>query len=146
MLAWLNEYSVLLTWLSIVSGLMFFGTLLLVPWVIIRMPEDYFVRTSSRASNDHWVMRLMLRIARNVLGWIFILAGIAMLVLPGQGVLTILLGISLTDLPFKQRLEHWIITRPKIQSGLNWIRKKANRPPLQFPDKNNGASQGESDS
>ena len=135
MLAWLNEYSVLLTWMSVISGFMFVGTLLLVPWVIIRIPEDYFVRTSPTESTGTWLGRAGLCIVKNVLGWIFILAGIAMLVLPGQGVLTILLGISLTDLPFKKRLERWILSRPKIQRGLNWIRRKANKPPLQFPEK-----------
>ena len=66
---------------------------------------------------------------------LFILAGIAMCVLPGQGILTIFLGISLADLPYKRKIEYWILSFKKVQNGLNWIRRKANKPPLQFPEK-----------
>lgn len=136
MLLWIEQHSVLLAWVSVISGLMFVGTLILVPVILIRLPADYFVREPKVVSRTSfaWITWLITRVVKNVLGWIFIFAGFAMLILPGQGVLTILLGISLTDLPFKRKLQHWIITRPRIQKGINWIREKANKPPLVFPD------------
>jgi len=53
-----------------------------------------------------------------------------MLVLPGQGLLTILFGIALLDFPGKYRLERRIVSYPKVLNSINWIRKKANKKPL----------------
>jgi hypothetical protein len=57
-------------------------------------------------------------------------AGIAMLVLPGQGVLTMLLGVMLMNFPGKYELERQIIQQPTILKALNWMRRRANRPDL----------------
>ena len=66
---------------------------------------------------------------KNILGVLFILAGIAMLVLPGQGVLTILIGISFIDFPGKRKLEIEIIQKEPVQKAVNWIREKAGKEP-----------------
>ena len=58
-------------------------------------------------------------------------AGIAMLLLPGQGVLTILIGIMLLDFPGKRSLEFWIIRQRGVLKAANWIRRKSNHPPLE---------------
>ena len=57
-----------------------------------------------------------------------------MLVLPGQGVLTILIGLTLLDFPGKRRLEIWIIQRRSIRLGIDRVRKRAGRPSLILPD------------
>ena len=69
-------------------------------------------------------------VAKNIAGLIFILAGMAMLVLPGQGLISILLGLSLTNFPGKYRLERFLISRPAILRSVNWIRRKADKDPL----------------
>ena len=63
--------------------------------------------------------------------FVLVMAGIAMLVLPGQGLLTILLGIMLLEFPGKRRVELMLLRRPEILAGLNWIRRHANRPPFE---------------
>jgi hypothetical protein len=97
-----------------------------VPWLISRLPEDYFVRPRPPVS-------LPVKITRNVLGVVLILVGIALLILPGQGVLTIVLGLSLLDVKAKHRAIQWILGRPKIWSGLQGLRAKLGRPPLLLP-------------
>jgi UPF0716 family protein affecting phage T7 exclusion len=72
----------------------------------------------------------MLVIAKNLLGYIFVVAGILMLMLPGQGFLTILIGITLIDFPGKYALERWIVSHGSVLRSINWIRRQAGRPPL----------------
>jgi hypothetical protein len=72
----------------------------------------------------------MLLTAKNLLGYILIAAGIVMLVLPGQGTLTILIGILLVDFPGKYRLERWVVGRGPVLQSINWFRRRAGRPPL----------------
>ena len=93
------------------------------------------VSTLSAASwrKQHPVTRYVLRGIKNVAGLIFLLAGIAMLVLPGQGLLTILIGVSLLDFPGKRRLELYLVQKRPVLRAINWIREKAQRPPLIVP-------------
>ena len=63
---------------------------------------------------------------------VLILAGIAMLVLPGQGLLTILIGFLMLDLPGKYRVEKWLISRGRVLHAINWYRGKKGRPPLRL--------------
>ena len=58
--------------------------------------------------------------------------GILMLVLPGQGLLTILVGLMLSDYPGKFKLEKRIIKTNLVLKTINWYRTKSNIPPLIF--------------
>jgi hypothetical protein len=58
--------------------------------------------------------------------------GLAMLVLPGQGILTILIGVMLLDFPGKRRWELWLIRRRGVRHSIDWIRQRAARPPLDY--------------
>ena len=69
-------------------------------------------------------------IGKNVLGAIFVVAGLIMLVLPGQGIFTILIGIMLLDFPGKYRLERWIVARRPVLQSINWLRQRAGRAAL----------------
>lgn len=129
----LDGYSVAaLGWIGAISLLTFVGSLLAVPWAVIRIPPDYFLRPDSDtgAHDSHWAWRMTLRVLRNVLGVVLLIGGILMLVLPGQGLLTMLLGVMLLDIPGKRRLELSIVRRPPVLSALNWLRDKAGHPPL----------------
>ena len=55
-----------------------------------------------------------------------------MLVLPGQGLLTILLGLITIDMPGKRKVIVWLAHKPKISQAINWMRRKANRPEMEF--------------
>ena len=111
----------------------FVATLVFVPWAIVRLPADYFhyhARERALWSTFHPVIRFTLLFGKNLLGCILIVMGVAMLVLPGQGLLTILIGILLLDFPGKFTFERWLISRKPILHTSNWLRKKAHKPPL----------------
>ena len=63
-------------------------------------------------------------------GLLLILAGIAMLVLPGQVTVTILIGLAITSFPVKYKLERSIASQPAVGATLNKIRKLTGKPPL----------------
>jgi hypothetical protein len=106
--------------------------LLLVPIVVTRMPADYFARNRVALEPKHAVLRLFWRVVKNLLGALLVLAGVAMLVLPGQGVLTILAGLSLLEFPGKRALERRLVEVPAVRGVFDRIRKRAGRPPLQL--------------
>ena len=137
--AWLADNKTLLQWSTAVSAALFVGSLLAVPWLITRVPADYFMSKSNDQAgfrHRHPSVSLLSRLVKNALGGVLLLAGVAMLVLPGQGLLTILLGIMLIDFPGKQRLELLIIRRPAISRVVSWIRRRSGRDELQFPETN----------
>lgn len=131
-----RQYPGLLTGLGIASVLMFLGTLAIAPWLLARLPADYFLRERPHRAdhNPRFWWWLVGHLVKDLLGGTLVLAGLAMLVLPGQGILTILLGLSLLDFPGKRRLELWLIRRPRVLHGINWLRQRAGRPPLQVDD------------
>ncbi len=122
--------------LALASLATFVLALIALPIVVAALPEDYFVRDRRkpvRRGSVHPLAWRVLPVVKNVFGVIFILAGVAMLVLPGQGMLTILLGLGLTNFPGKFRLERRIVGQPVVRAGLNQIRRKAGRPPFRWP-------------
>ena len=118
-------------WLGGMSLAMFIITLVALPLVVAYLPENYFVR-SRRTSKQISIWNLLWLVAKNVLGVVLLIAGIAMLALPGQGLLTILVGIMLMNFPGKRQMERWLVSRPRVASSLNWLRGKFRRPPLQL--------------
>lgn len=121
--------------LGLMSGVFFVGTLIAIPIVLVRLPHDYFDDRHSRVwlHNYHPAIRITGYVIKNVIGVVFLLAGIAMIVLPGQGVLTILIGVSLMDFPGKRKLERKLMGRPAVLRTINMIREKFGRPPLDVP-------------
>ena len=124
-----------LTWISIASGFCLLLGAIAVPWIVARLPKDAF----SKLERPGWLdrqpaaVRLPLRVLKNVFALALIVLGIAMLVLPGQGILAILLGVMLGDFPGKLRLQKWILARPNVMKSLNWLRRKFKKPPLEKP-------------
>ena len=133
MFDWLYLHHDLIKILGIVSIVMFIGSLILLPVLISFLPQDYFAKETpleSKWSGKYRLFRLPLRILKNLLGVVFVLAGIAMLVLPGQGLLTVLLGLITMDLPGKRKLILWLVRKPKVFNAINWIRRKSNHPEM----------------
>jgi hypothetical protein len=118
--------------LAVVSLIVFLGTLIVIPIILVRLPADYFDEQVPRVwmKDRHPAIRLLSLFAKNLAGVVFLLAGVAMLVLPGQGLLTLLIGISLLDFPGKRRLERRIIGQPTVLKFINSLREKFGRPPL----------------
>jgi hypothetical protein len=137
MFAWILSHEVLLGWLCVASALMFVGSLIAVPWLITRIPADYFLRQrhyAGRWKPQHPILRMAFLAIKNCLGGLLVLAGIVMLFTPGQGVLTILVGLLFIDFPGKFAAERRLIALPPVFRAANWIRAKANRIPLELPE------------
>lgn len=122
--------------LGVVSGLFFIGTLIAIPILIVRLPDDYFIQNHRQTwlQNRHPVLRVSAYVFKNLLGYVFLLAGIAMLMLPGQGILTMVIGVSLIDFPGKQKLQRQLIGQPAVLRTINRIRRKFGRKPLVVED------------
>jgi len=129
----LEDHKAVVGWLAFVSLVLFVGCLLIVPWLVARIPADYFDagrRPRTRFASLHPVLRWIGLIAKNAFGAILILAGVAMLILPGQGLLTLALGVTLIDFPGKHRLERRMIRFPPILHSVNWLRDRAGVEPI----------------
>ena len=123
---------VILEFLFALSIVGFIGSVIAIPWILVRLPQDYFCERHPRTwmKDHHPILRLIALGVKNVVGWLLLLGGIAMLVLPGQGLLTILIGVSLMDFPGKRAIERKLISRPLILQAINRIRQRFDRPPL----------------
>lgn len=108
-----------------------------VPIVAITLPADYF-RRRERALLPLWTRHPLLHgpllIVKNSVALVLIAFGVALLLLPGQGLLTILIGVLMLDFPGKYRLERWLLYRPRIVRTLNRIRARAGKAPFQMAD------------
>ena len=109
--------------------------ILLIPVIIIRLPVDYFLHDEEHVWMEgyHPVLRYIGLVVKNTVGLVFLLAGIAMLVLPGQGLLTMVIGVSLLDFPGKRTIEHRLLTKPMVFQAMNAIRRKFGKPPFSQP-------------
>jgi hypothetical protein len=121
-----------LIWLTVLSFIFFIGTLVAIPFVLVRLSADYFdVRVPRLWMQEHHpVLRAVGHIVKNLLGAVFLFAGFLMLFLPGQGILTMLIGISMLDFPGKRKIEAKLIGQPTVLSVINALRKKRGKPPL----------------
>ena len=121
-----------LMWLMCVPMLLIVGTLIAIPIILMRLPADYFdVRTPRPwMENHHPILRVIGHVVKNVVGAIFLFAGFLMLFLPGQGVLTMLIGLSLIEFPGKRRVEAKIVGQSTVLSTINAMRAKFDKPPL----------------
>lgn len=135
LIGWIRDHQHELTLLGAISLLTFVLTLVALPFVVIYLPEDYFIRDrrepATRAGR-HPLALAFLRALKNLLGVVFVLAGLAMLVLPGQGVITVLIGLGLMNFPGKYRLERRLVCRPAVRRILDGIREKAGKRPLRI--------------
>ena len=116
---------------TIASIVLFAGSVAGVPWFVARLPVDYFKRDDAHPSAiARPGLRVAFHVGKNVLGGLLLLLGIAMLVLPGQGILTIVVALVLLDFPGKRGLERRVVSRPRVLSALNALRRRAGREPL----------------
>lgn len=133
---WLQAHSEILWAMGIASAMMMLCGVAVVPWILLRLPSDYFLparRQRVIPERLPLAVGIPLLVVKNLLGILFILAGLAMLVLPGQGLLTIILGLALTNFPGKFKLQRWLVGHSSIFNSLNWVRRRFGRPPLLSP-------------
>lgn len=134
--AWLDRQQPLLNQLGLISLITLAATVVVLPIVVINLPQDYFTRDHrevARETRRHPLVWGSLSLFKNLIGLVLIVAGLAMLLLPGQGTITILIGVALTNFPGKYKLERRIVAQPAVGRTLNKIREWAGRPPLGLP-------------
>jgi len=129
MLNWFKDNEALIYWMGSLSLFMLLVFPIMIMVLIVWLPEDYLA-APRRPHGRRTGWRLLLVPLKNALGGLFVIAGVAMLVLPGQGLLTIVIGLSLMNFPGKFRLERWLITRGATLRLVNRLRRRYGRPPL----------------
>lgn len=132
------SYASILPLIGAVSAVIFIISLLSLPWLAAKIPQDYFLYSQRQPSlwqaKTRPIFRLLLIVVKNLMGCILLAGGFLMLFIPGQGLLTIFMGLVLIDYPKKFTFEKKLVTIPAILKGLNWLRKKADKPPLNVGD------------
>ncbi len=101
--------------------------------VLARLPADFFVNLHAQRPIDrHPILKAILVSVRNFFGYVLILLGIVLSLpgVPGQGLLTILMGVMLIDFPGKRRVLRWLVSRQAVLRNVNRLRAKAGQPPL----------------
>lgn len=99
----------------------------LLPRVLVALPADILVHPPANLPGR--------RVVRNLVGWTLIVLGVAMLVLPGQGVITVLAGLLLADVPGKHRLIVRLLRVEPVRRGVDALRARGGAPPLEVPDR-----------
>jgi hypothetical protein len=121
-----------LTWTNVFLGvglfvITFVGSILLLRFLVIRLPADYFSESASREQR-HW----MVQVGKNLLGVLLIALGVVLSLpgLPGQGVMTIVIGLMLVDFPGKRRLMQWLLSHRKLLDPVNRLRHRHGQAPF----------------
>jgi hypothetical protein len=109
-------------------------SLAIVSFILVKIPPDYFKedRPHEFMSGRHPAIRLLGVVAKNLLGVVLVVLGVVMSIpgVPGQGILTILLGIMLLDFPGRQKLERRIVSQPRVRKNINKLRHRFGKPEL----------------
>lgn len=135
------EFFSSLTWRSVLFGaLIFVGSFLfnlaIVSLILVKLPADYFSNTNKKrfASKSHPMLRPLMIVGKNLLGIVLVALGVVLSLpgVPGQGLLTILLGIMLMDFPGKHHLEQKLLSKPSIVNTINRLRGRFGKPPLEL--------------
>ena len=133
MLEWIGLPKEAVWWVVIASACMFGLALIAVPLLVVRIPADYFAHPDRSGTDSPrrvvWFRWIWL-IVKNALGYGFLFFGVLMLVLPGQGLLTIFMAATLLDFPGKFRLQRWVVSRRGVLDSINWVRKRRGRDAL----------------
>jgi archaellum biogenesis protein FlaJ (TadC family) len=115
----------LLLWATALSVVTVVATIVLVPVVLERLPEDYFARPRrSQGASRRSPLQLLTITVKNLVGGILVVLGLLMLFTPGQGLVTLLAGLLLMNFPGKYRLERAVMSRPAVFRAVNWLRRR----------------------
>jgi uncharacterized membrane protein SpoIIM required for sporulation len=134
---WAKSNDTLLWWLFAGSAAFFLLTPIAVAAAVIALPSDYFTEKRRQPLGSwraHPVLRALALALKNLLGAVLLVAGLLMLIVPGQGLLTVAVGLMLVDFPGKFGLERWLATRGPVWRSINWLRKRAGHEALKRPE------------
>ena len=125
------NYKSYIFWLGAISFAIFVFSLLSIKWLVSLIPSDYFInKKTSKFKSKYPIVWLVSMIIKNLIGYFLIIGGILMLVLPGQGLFTIFIGLMMSNYPGKYFIERKFIAIPSVLKTINWLRKRSNQEPL----------------
>jgi hypothetical protein len=123
-------------WMAPLWVATFIVGLLVMRWLILRIPADHFVRqrlSEPPASATQRRRQIVLSCLKNGGGLVLLVTGLVMLVTPGPGLLALVLGLSLIDFPGKRRLEERLLCQPRVLHAANRLRERHGVEPLVSP-------------
>lgn len=115
--------------ISILNIGVFLGFIAAIIFVFSKLPKNYWICSQVDQESS-----LKMKVLRNILAFPVAILGALMLLLPGQGLLTLLLALMLADFELKQELMAKIIAKKKIRESLDYIRRKMGRSPFIWPE------------
>ena len=130
---WFLEHWVLFAIFSVVS---FIASIAGTTMLLMSLPADYFKTKERIRRIKNPVVRICLSSLKNLFGGFLVVVGVLLSLpgVPGQGILTILTGLIISDFPGKRRLERRLVRVPVVLSAANQIRTRFKRPPLVLDD------------
>ena len=136
-ISWSSMNSDLLFLLGSLSIFILIISVFMMVIIISFLPEDYFKSEnrnliSSVQSSQYPLLKLLVLITKNFFGILLLMSGILMLVLPGQGILTIITGLVFMDYPGKYKFERKLLKQKGVINSINWIRSRLSKPPLKI--------------
>ena len=136
-ISWSSMNSDLLFLLGSLSIFILIISVFMMVLIISFLPEDYFKSEnrnliSSVQNSRYPLLKLLVLITKNFFGVLLLLSGILMLVLPGQGILTIITGLVFMDYPGKYKFERKLLRQKGVINSKNWIRSRLSKPSLKI--------------
>ena len=134
-ISWSSMNSDLLFLLGSISIFILIISVFMMVLIISFLPEDYFKSEnrsliSSIQNSQYPLLKLLVLFTKNFFGILLLMSGILMLVLPGQGILTIITGLVFMDYPGKYKFERKLLKQKGVINSINWIRSRLNKQPL----------------
>ena len=134
-ISWSSMNSDVLFLLGSLSIFILIISIFMMVLIISFLPEDYFKSEnrnliSSVQNSRYPLLKLLALIAKNFFGVLLLSSGVLMLVLPGQGILTIITGLVFIDYPGKYKFERKLLRQKGVINSINWIRSRLSKPSL----------------
>ena len=126
------QHSHLLGIVATVSMILLLLSIIATPRIVSLLPVDYLVR-HDKPSLKHPAIRLLVDVTRTCLGATLIVSGLIMMIIPGPGLVTLVLGISVARFPGKRKLMQKLGSHRTVYRSLNWMRRRHGKPPLEYP-------------
>lgn len=101
---------------------------------IVMLPADHFI-AAARTSPAHPLIRFTMKVVKNIVGSVLIILGMIMVLplVPGPGLVFLLLGLSLADFPGKRAVELNLLLRPRVNRFINSLRLRYGKAPFLVP-------------
>jgi len=73
-------------------------------------------------------------VLKNFIGGVLLCLGFLMLFLPGPGLMVVVIGLALLDIPGKRRMLGRVLRIAGVRTVINGLRVRRGRPALKFED------------